>query len=57
MRDAVAATIDCSTLNTGVTKHDRQLKSADFFAIAHYPMICGVGAGTCERSREEDSVR
>src|ERR1700728_5288038 len=34
-RDAVEATIDCSTVNTGVAKRDTQLKSADFFDIAH----------------------
>ena len=35
-RDAVEATIDCSTVNTGVAKRDAQLKTADFFDVAHY---------------------
>ncbi len=38
-RDAVEATIDCATVNTGVAKRDAQLKSADFFDIAHYPTM------------------
>lgn len=38
-RDAVEATIDCSTVNTGVAKRDAQLKSADFFDVAHYPTM------------------
>ncbi len=38
-RDAVEATIDCPTVNTGVAKRDTQLKGADFFDIAHYPTI------------------
>jgi len=38
-RDAVEASIDCSTVNTGVAKRDTQLKSADFFDIAHYPTM------------------
>src|ERR1700733_15919269 len=38
-RDAVEATIDCSTVNTGAAKRDAQLKSADFFDIARYPSM------------------
>jgi hypothetical protein len=38
-RDAVEATIDCATVNPGVAKRDAQLKSADFFDIAHYPTM------------------
>jgi len=38
-RDAVDATIDCSTVNTGVAKRDAQLKTADFFDVAHYPTM------------------
>jgi polyisoprenoid-binding protein YceI len=38
-RDTVEATIDCSTVNTGVAKRDAQLKSADFFDIARYPVM------------------
>ncbi|HXM59864.1 MAG TPA: YceI family protein [Terriglobales bacterium] len=33
------AAIDCSTVNTGVTKRDAQLKSADFFDVARYPVM------------------
>jgi polyisoprenoid-binding protein YceI len=36
---SVEATIDCSTVNTGVAKRDAQLKSADFFDVAHYPVM------------------
>jgi polyisoprenoid-binding protein YceI len=38
-RDTVEGTIDCSTVNTGVAKRDAQLKSADFFDVARYPVI------------------
>jgi polyisoprenoid-binding protein YceI len=38
-RDAVEATIDCSTVNTGVAKRDAQLKTADFFDMTHYPTM------------------
>jgi polyisoprenoid-binding protein YceI len=38
-RDAVEAAIDCATVNTGVAKRDAQLKTADFFDIAHYPTM------------------
>ena len=38
-QDAVEATIDCATVNTGVAKLDAQLKSADFFDVAHYPTM------------------
>src|SRR5580698_5529799 len=38
-RDTVEATIDCSTVNTGVAKRDAQLKTADFFDVAHYPTM------------------
>jgi polyisoprenoid-binding protein YceI len=31
--------IDCSTVNTGVAKRDAQLKTADFFDVAHYPVM------------------
>ena len=31
--DIVEATIDCSTLNTGVAKRDAQMKTADFFDV------------------------
>lgn len=37
--DTVEATIDCSTLNTGVAKRDAQMKTADFFDVAHYPVM------------------
>jgi len=35
----VDAAIDCSTVNTGVAKRDAQLKTADFFDVAHYPLM------------------
>jgi polyisoprenoid-binding protein YceI len=38
-RDAVEATIDCATVNTGVAKRDTQLKGPDFFDVAHYPTM------------------
>ena len=38
-RDAVEATIDCASVNTGVAKRDAQLKTADFFDVAHYPTM------------------
>jgi polyisoprenoid-binding protein YceI len=37
--DAVEATIDCTTVNTGVAKRDTQLKSADFFDVVHHPTM------------------
>jgi polyisoprenoid-binding protein YceI len=36
---SVEATIDCNTVNTGVAKRDAQLRSADFFDVAHYPVM------------------
>jgi len=38
-RASVEATIDCTTVNTGVAKRDAQLKSADFFDVTHYPVM------------------
>jgi len=38
-RDSVEATVDCSTVNTGVAKRDAQMKTADFFDVAHYPVM------------------
>ena len=35
----VEATIDCTTVNTGEPKRDADLKSAEFFDIAHYPTM------------------
>jgi len=37
--DSVEATIDGSTVNTGVAKRDAQLKGPDFFDIARYPQL------------------
>jgi len=37
--DSVEATIDCSTVNTGVAKRDAQLKGPDFFDVARYPQF------------------
>ena len=38
-RDTVEATIDCSTVNTGVAKRDAQLRTTDFFDVARYPVM------------------
>jgi len=38
-RATAEVTIDCSTVNTGVAKRDAQLKTADFFDVAHYPVM------------------
>jgi polyisoprenoid-binding protein YceI len=35
----VEATIDCSTLTTGVAKRDEQMKGPDFFDIQKYPKM------------------
>jgi len=35
----IEATIDCSTVNTGEPKRDSDLKGAQFFDIAHYPVM------------------
>jgi polyisoprenoid-binding protein YceI len=37
--DSVEATIDCTTVNTGVAKRDAQLKGPDFFDVARYPQM------------------
>jgi polyisoprenoid-binding protein YceI len=37
--DSVEATIDCSTVNTGVAKRDAQLKGPDFFDVARHPQM------------------
>ena len=36
-RSQVQATIDASTINTGEPQRDAHLKSADFFAVEHFP--------------------
>lgn len=35
----VEATIDCSTVNTGVAKRDDQMKGPDFFEVKRYPTM------------------
>jgi polyisoprenoid-binding protein YceI len=35
----VDATIDCSTLNTGVAKRDEQMKGPDFFDVKRFPVM------------------
>jgi polyisoprenoid-binding protein YceI len=35
----VQATIDCSTVNTGEAKRDSDLKGAEFFDVAKYPVM------------------
>lgn len=37
--DSVEATIDCTTVNTGVAKRDAQLKGPDFFDVTRYPQM------------------
>lgn len=41
----VSATIDVSTITTGVEERDTHLKSADFFDAAQYPQITFVSTG------------
>lgn len=38
-QSSVEATMDCSTVNTGVAKRDDQLKSEDFFDVKRYPTM------------------
>jgi polyisoprenoid-binding protein YceI len=38
-RSSVNATVDVTTVDTGVTKRDDHLKSADFFEVAKYPTM------------------
>lgn len=38
-QSSVEATIDCSTVNSGVAKRDDQLKSEDFFDVKRYPVM------------------
>lgn len=35
----VDATIDCRTLNTGVTKRDEQMRGPDFFDVKRFPLM------------------
>ena len=35
----VEATIDCSTLNSGVAARDAQMKGPDFFDVKKYPTM------------------
>ena len=36
---SVEATIDCTTINTGEAKRDSDLKTAEFFDVARYPLM------------------
>jgi len=38
-QSSVDATIDCSTVNTGVAKRDGDLKGEDFFDVKRYPVM------------------
>ena len=38
-KSSVQATIDCSTLNTGVAKRDAQMKGPEFFDVKKYPTM------------------
>ena len=44
-------TIDVSSINTGVTKRDEHLKSADFFDVAKYPTMTFVS----RKAKKEDN--
>ena len=46
----VTATIDVSTITTGVEERDTHLKSADFFDAAKYPQITFVSTGFSKSS-------
>lgn len=46
----VTATIDVSTITTGVEERDTHLKSADFFDAAKYPQITFVSTGFTKSS-------
>ena len=39
LASTVEATIDCRTVNTGEVKRDTDLKTAEFFDVAHYPVM------------------
>ncbi len=36
---SVEATIDCSTVNSGVAKRDEQMRGPDFFDVKRYPVM------------------
>jgi polyisoprenoid-binding protein YceI len=52
----VTATIDVSTITTGVEERDTHLKSPDFFDAAKYPQITFVSTGFTRSSATEYAV-
>lgn len=52
----VAATIDASSIDTGVADRDAHLKSPDFFDVAQYPELRFVGKRVQPRSDDEVDV-
>ena len=52
----VTATIDVSTISTGVEERDTHLKSPDFFDVAKYPQITFVSTGFTRSSATEYAV-
>ena len=55
-RATVAATIDASSIDTGVTDRDAHLQSPDFFDVAQYPELRFVGKRVQPRSAGEIDV-
>jgi len=52
----VTATIDVSTISTGVEERDTHLKSPDFFDVAQYPQINFVSTGFTRSSATDYAV-
>ena len=52
----VSATIDVSSITTGVEERDTHLKSADFFDVATYPAITFISTGFTRSSAGSYSV-
>jgi len=56
LKATVAATIDASSIDTGVADRDGHLKSPDFFDVAQYPELRFVGKRVQPRSDAEIDV-
>jgi polyisoprenoid-binding protein YceI len=52
----ISATIDASSITTGVEERDTHLKSADFFNVATYPTIAFVSSRVTKSSAASYSV-
>lgn len=48
-KSSVTATIDVSTIDTGVTPRDNHLKSADFFEVAKFPTATFTSTGIVKK--------